>query len=210
MKLSFQRHLCNNNVRPKRKFEKPKRWKRGELETLFLSGICGCHATHWNSYLVNWKVKNILEKAFISMFPIRSGNIIPALRGNLVLIAKIIVEFSFENNIFTQNFTVLIGLVALRSFRGTQGGCTRNWWHTLFAEQGLFRLTLLKSLLKAHSHLPQQSADSTEDCVNTEIGIFLSLCGNTTVCHRLQHQMHLLWMGLTSMLHGSHYTSREF
>ena len=29
-------------------------------------------------------------------------------------------------------------------------------------------------------------------CVNTEIGIFLSLCGNTTVCHRLQHQMHLL------------------
>ena len=37
--------------------------------------------------------------------------------------------------------------------------------------------------LKAYSHLLQQSVDSTVDCVNTDIGIFLSLSINVTVCH---------------------------
>ena len=32
--------------------------------------------------------------------------------------------------------------------------------------------------LKAHSHSPQRSADSPVDCVNAEIGIFLSLWSN--------------------------------
>ena len=39
--------------------------------------------------------------------------------------------------------------------------------------------------LKAHSYLPQQSADSTVDCINTEKGIFLSLHHNATVHCRI-------------------------
>ena len=34
---------------------------------------------------------------------------------------------------------------------------------------------------KAHLHLPQWSEDSTVDCINAEIGIFLSFCDNATV-----------------------------
>ena len=44
----------------------------------------------------------------------------------------------------------------------------------------------------AHLHLLQQLADSTIDCVNTDIGIFLSLSGNATVYCPLQCQMQLV------------------
>ena len=47
----------------------------------------------------------------------------------------------------------------------------------------------MASWFKAHSHSLQRSADSAVDCVNTEIGIFLSLRSNTTVCHRRTRKM---------------------
>ena len=43
--------------------------------------------------------------------------------------------------------------------------------------------------LKAHSHLPQRSADSAVDCINAEIGIFLSLRSIATVCRRRTRKM---------------------
>ena len=43
--------------------------------------------------------------------------------------------------------------------------------------------------IKAHSHSPQRSADSAVDCVNAEIGIFLSLRSNTTICCRRMRKM---------------------
>ena len=42
---------------------------------------------------------------------------------------------------------------------------------------------------KAHSHSPQRSADSAVDCVNAEIGIFLSLRSNATICRRCTRKM---------------------
>ena len=45
-------------------------------------------------------------------------------------------------------------------------------------------LTQRNEHLKAHSHLLQRSADSAVDCVNAEIGIFLSLRSNATICRR--------------------------
>ena len=53
--------------------------------------------------------------------------------------------------------------------------------------------------LKAHSYLPQRSADSAVDCVNAEIGIFQSLCVNATVCRTPQRQMQLVWMSLRAL-----------
>ena len=41
-----------------------------------------------------------------------------------------------------------------------------------------------KAKVKAHSHSPQQSADSAVDCVNAEIGVFISLRSNATLCRR--------------------------
>ena len=38
--------------------------------------------------------------------------------------------------------------------------------------------------LKCDSHSPQRSADSAVDCIIAEIGIFLSLRSNATVCRR--------------------------
>ena len=40
-------------------------------------------------------------------------------------------------------------------------------------------------------HSPQRTADSAVDCINTEIGIFLSLCINATICLIQQRQMQL-------------------
>ena len=54
----------------------------------------------------------------------------------------------------------------------------------------IFPFRLIISL-KAHSHSLKQSANSAVDCVNAEIGIFLSLCINATVCCTAQHQMQL-------------------
>ena len=45
-------------------------------------------------------------------------------------------------------------------------------------------LFILRFYFKAHSHLLQRSADSAVDCINAEIGIFLSLQSNATVCCR--------------------------
>ena len=55
----------------------------------------------------------------------------------------------------------------------------------------LTEIVLITSL-KAQSHSPQWSVDSTVDCVNAETGIFLSLCVNATICCKLQLQMQLL------------------
>ena len=56
----------------------------------------------------------------------------------------------------------------------------------------------LKIYIKANSHSPQQSADSSVDCVTAELEIFLSLCVNSTACHMPQRQMQLVWMSLKS------------
>ena len=45
-------------------------------------------------------------------------------------------------------------------------------------------LLILRFYFKAHSHLAQRSADSAVDCINAEIGIFLCLQSNATVCCR--------------------------
>ena len=39
----------------------------------------------------------------------------------------------------------------------------------------------LSNSAKAHLHSPHRSADSTVDCINTEVGIFLSLQHKATV-----------------------------
>ena len=49
-------------------------------------------------------------------------------------------------------------------------------------------LTILS--VKADSHLMQGSVFSAVDCVNAEIGNFLSPFGNATICHRSMQKMH--------------------
>ena len=56
-----------------------------------------------------------------------------------------------------------------------------------FLEAGDVIITKLP--LKADSHSLQRSADSAVDCVNAEIGIFLSLRSNATICRRRTRKM---------------------
>ena len=44
--------------------------------------------------------------------------------------------------------------------------------------------------LKAHLHLLQRSVDSAMDCVNAEIGIFLTLWHNATVHCGIRTRVH--------------------
>ena len=60
-------------------------------------------------------------------------------------------------------------------------------------------LNLQALIIKDHSDKTQQSVvsgDSSVDCVNTEIGIFLSLCDNATAWRTPQCQKQLVWMSL--------------
>ena len=54
-------------------------------------------------------------------------------------------------------------------------------------------------------HSPQRTADSAVDCINTEIGIFLSLCINATICLIQQRQMQLVWLSLKHSLSRCNY-----
>ena len=58
------------------------------------------------------------------------------------------------------------------------------FWHFINTTAYDLGRYMPSSPVKAHSHSPQRSADSAVDCVNAEIGIFLSLRSNATVCRR--------------------------
>ena len=64
----------------------------------------------------------------------------------------------------------------------------------------VWNISINKPSKKAHSHLTQRSADSAVDCINAEIGIFLSLCVNATVCRMPLCQTQLVWMSLKPTL----------